>query len=344
MRILDTSLKRSEYAAGDAQHVLHKSLQSNVFDSEEKRMTIQISFFSGTGCTEYVAHAFAKEFQERGHTAICKNLVKDSSIDGNLDLLVVCFVVHACNAPEPVMNWVSNLERSDGKPVVIISVSGGGEVTPNLACRVPIKRALRRKNYRVMYEKMLVMPSNWIVETRRVLSSKLLQVLPYKVSHIVSEVINGTTRFTHPLIGNRLLTLFGSLEHIGAHAFGKNIHADASCNGCGLCAIKCPVSNIALQDNKPAFGKKCVLCLGCIYSCPQKALRPAIMKFVAIPNGFSLKDILALPHDDTEIDLDREAKGYLWLGVKRYLSNTSDMLEPALNKGRQPTTASTYRE
>jgi hypothetical protein len=52
------------------------------------------------------------------------------------------------------------------------------------------------------------------------------------------------------------------------------------------------------------------------------------MKFVIIPNGFSFKDILARPIDTNEINLDKEAKGYFWLGVKRYLSNTSDMLEP----------------
>ena len=112
-----------------------------------------------------------------------------------LIFLVLCFVVHACNAPAPVMNWVKNLEQANNKPVVIISVSGGGEVTPNLACRIPIKRAFKKKNYDVIYEKMLVMPSNWIVETKQVLSSKILQVLPFKVSYIVNDVINGKKTF-----------------------------------------------------------------------------------------------------------------------------------------------------
>lgn len=295
-------------------------------------MNIQIDYFSGTGCTEYVARTFFDEFQARGHKTILKNLIEDPSIENNIDLLVICFVVHACNAPEPVSKWVKNLTKTNNIPVVIISVSGGGEVTPNLACRVPIKRALKKKKYKIVYDKMIVMPSNWIVETKQVLSSKLIQVLPYKVSYIVNDVINGTQYFTYPLIGNRILTLFGTLEHIGAHSFGKNIQVDSNCNCCGTCVKKCPVSNIKLHDNKPTFSKKCILCLNCIYSCPQKALHPTIMKFVAIQNGFSYKEILAQSQNDNKIDLNKEAKGFAWIGVKRYLSNTSDMLEPATKR------------
>lgn len=292
-------------------------------------MNVQIVYFSGTGCTEHVAKTFSKEFQARGHTTLCRSITKTESPDESTDLLVLCFAVHASNAPEPVMRWVKNLEKADERPVVIISISGGGEVTPNLACRVPLKRAFKRKNYRLLYEKMLVMPSNWIVGTKRVLSSKLLQVLPYKVSYVVNDVLNGKGSFTHPLLGNRFLTFIGSLEHVGARSFGKKILVDKSCTLCGLCVKRCPVSNISLHGDRPVFGKNCTLCLNCIYSCPQGALHPGTMKFVVIKKGFSFQEILALPSDNLPIDLDKEAKGFAWVGVKRYLSKTSDMLEPA---------------
>lgn len=289
-------------------------------------MNVQVSYFSGTGCTEYVAQAFSAEFRKRGHGVKCADMAKAPAVDDTTDLLVVCFVVHACNAPEPVMNWVKRLRKTDGKRVVVISVSGGGEVSPNLACRVPVIHALRKKGYRLAYEKMLVMPSNWIVETKPVLCSKLIQVLPGKVAYVVNDVLNGIAHFNYPLLGNRLFTALGKFERIGAHSFGKGIRVDSRCNRCGLCVTGCPVSNIALSGDKPAFGKKCVLCLNCIYSCPQKALRPTIMKFVVIPAGFSLKDMLALPGREEEIDLHKETKGFAWIGVRRYLLNKSDML------------------
>lgn len=291
-------------------------------------MRVQVSYFSGTGCTEYVARAFTREFSARGHDTYCKNLSRDASLEPNLDVLAVCFVVHACNAPEPVMRWVRQLPLgTKGLRVAVISVSGGGEVSPNLACRVPIKKAFRKKKYHVAYEKMIAMPSNWIVETKPSLSAQLLKALPKKVSYAVNDILQGTERFTVPLLGNRIFTVLGSLEPMGARQFGKRIAVKENCTRCGLCALQCPVSNIEMRD-KPRFGDHCVLCLNCIYACPQKALEPAIMKFVAIKTGFSFKEILARPVPDEGIDLAKEAKGFLWLGIKRYLLNGSDMMEP----------------
>lgn len=291
-------------------------------------MNIQITYFSGTGCTEHVAKTFCREFTARGNNTVLKNLVTDSSLDPDMDILVICFVVHACNAPQPVMQWVTSLEKKGNPSVVVISVSGGGEVTPNLACRVPIKRALKKRKFDVVYEKMLVMPSNWIVETKQTLAVELLRVLPQKVSYIVHDVLDGVRRKTHPLAGNRILALLGALEHFGARSFGKNIRVDSGCTGCGLCAAKCPASNIVMIENKPTFLDRCILCLNCLYSCPAKALHPTMMKFVAIPNGFNFKALLALPRNAEAIDIRKETKGLAWIGVRRYLSDTSDMREP----------------
>jgi ferredoxin len=140
------------------------------------------------------------------------------------------------------MNWVKSLPSSDNKPVVIISVSGGGEVTPNLACRLPLKKIFTKKKYNIVYEEMIVMPSNWIVPTKPVLVYKLLEVLPIKISKIVNDVINQKIRLTNPPLGNRILTFLGQLEHVGAHYFGKKIKVLPSCNSCGLCEKGCPVS------------------------------------------------------------------------------------------------------
>ncbi len=297
-------------------------------------MNVKIVFFSGTGCTEYVAKTISNEFLARGHKTISYNLKKQVDSKDDFDLLVICHVVHACNAPEPVMKWVKSHNEVNNIPVAILSVSGGGEVTPNLACRIPLKKLLKKKKYRVIYEKMIVMPSNWIVETKPVLSLKLLQALPYKLSYVVDDILKGNKHFTYPLLGNRLLTFLGKLEQVGAPFFGRNISVLDACNACGTCVRQCPVDNITMQDSKPVFGDKCVLCLNCIYSCPQKALNPKIMKFVIIKTGFNFKELQEMPDDAENIDIANEAKGFLFLGVKRYLLNTSDMLAPMHKKDR----------
>ena len=296
---------------------------------KDRLATVRIVYFSGTGCTAFVAETFRKELEILGSSVQMHELRHGiSEPEGEYRFLILCFVVHACNAPHPVMQWVKSHPSVERIPTAVISVSGGGEVTPNLACRVAIKRQLQQKGFAVEYEKMLVMPSNWIVPTKPGLAARLLEVLPHKVAFILHELASGTRRETCPGPGNRFLSLLGKLETSGAKTFGKKIRVSEACTGCGLCARHCPVGNIVLNVKKPMFGNRCILCLNCLYLCPQHALQPGTGKFVVIKDGFDLKKIQATLPWTEPLDISAKARGILWLGVKRYLLDTTDMREP----------------
>ncbi|HSW36675.1 MAG TPA: 4Fe-4S binding protein [Candidatus Limnocylindrales bacterium] len=54
---------------------------------------------------------------------------------------------------------------------------------------------------------------------------------------------------------------------------GISITGDAQkCSGCGLCAKKCFVAAILMQDGKMVIGNDCRGCGRCVEICPQKAL------------------------------------------------------------------------
>ncbi|MCX7922911.1 MAG: EFR1 family ferrodoxin [Clostridia bacterium] len=281
---------------------------------------VKIVYFSGTGSTARVADCFEKAFRDRG-IEVLKSELRAGQKPSNEkeDLLIVLYAVHACNAPEPIYEWINSISNVVKTPAVVISVSGGGEVTPNTACRVGCIKRLQKKGYDVVYEKMIVMPSNWIVPTIEALAVKLLEVLPLKVESIVNDLLCGVIHRTKPNLLNRVLSQMGELEKIGARLFGKQIRVSKVCNACGWCERSCPRGNIKLENGIPAFGKGCVLCLKCIYGCPNRALKSGALSFVVIKDGYNLKTLeKRIPSTET-INVEELAKGYLWKGIREYL-------------------------
>jgi len=282
---------------------------------------VKVAYFSGTGSTALVADTLEKELTKRG-LSVTKSEIRTGNLlsDNEEDLLILLFAVHAFNAPRIVSEWIGNLPNVNRPvPTAVISVSGGGEITPNTACRVSSICKLEENNYRVVYEKMVVMPSNWVVKTNDELAIRLLEILPLKVERITDDLQAGIVRRTRPKLLDRIFSWIGEMEKVGAKSFGQKIMVSESCNGCGCCAKKCPANNISMSNNKPKFGRDCFLCLRCIYGCPNKALMAGTLKFIILKDGYDLKALEKRMKDIKPSPIEDLAKGYLWKGVREYL-------------------------
>ena len=282
---------------------------------------VKIVYFTGTGSTERVAECFEKRFIGLGKRVLKTKLFQgDRPENGEEDMLIVLFAVHAFNAPVIVYEWLKTMSQVNKIPAIVISVSGGGEISPNTACRVSCNQFLEKKGYEVIYEDMIAMPSNILVKTVDGLSIRLLKILPYKVEHIIDEILSSTIKRTRPKLIDRFFSYIGEAEKIGAKFFGKHIKVNSDCNGCALCERNCPRKNIRMSNGKPEFNNSCMLCLNCIYGCPRKALTPGIGKFVVIKEGFNLNLIEKRMLGAYELEpIEKLAKGYLWKGIKEYL-------------------------
>ena len=285
-------------------------------------ISIRIVYFSGTGGTKRIAEGFASALNNRGLTVTTHELDKRRHIsNGEEDMLILLYPVYSFNAPRPIHEYIRALPYANNTPAVIISVSGGGEVTPNTASHVRCVRNLERKGYPVVYNKMLVMPSNIFIPTPNGLAIRLLKIIPMKTDKTINDLLSGVTHRTKPDLLSRVFSLIGRLEStkIFAGLFGKGIKANEHCTGCGWCASVCPQENIIMKNNVPVFGSECIMCLRCIYGCAQKSLSPGLSKFILLKQGYDLTAYDTSGSDTEAVPIEVLAKGYAFSGIKKYL-------------------------
>lgn len=282
--------------------------------------TVTLAYFSGTGCTQAVVDCFENQLIKRKLQVNKLNIaVDDSYITTKTDLLIVLSPVYAFRLSTIIENWTRNLPKAKGTYAAIISVSGGGEISPNTACRMKSKHFLKRKNYNLIYEKMLVMPSNFAIQAKKQLNLDLINILPQKVNKIIIDIMSGKKNILHPKFQDRIFAHLGKAEHFGAGLFAVCIHASNTCNQCGLCARNCPKNNIRMKNGRPKFGIHCLWCMKCIYSCPRKALRTRIFKFSVLKKGFNIKQMTKEASQESCNQKHCYSKNILWQGVINYL-------------------------
>ncbi len=292
------------------------------------KRVFHIVYFSGTGGTKLSAHTLSDELLKKGVNARCSEIFRDD-VPEILpeEEIILMYPVYAADAPIPVYEWIASLKKKEAGKAAIISVSGGGEISPNTACRVKSIKRLKKKGYKVENDYMLCMPSNFIEPTDNETAVKLIQVLPKKCALIAEELVENKKNTKKPILIDKILRPLFSAEKFGSKFFGKMLKADEKCNSCGLCALKCPCGNIEMIDGIPKFGWKCVICMRCVYSCPQTAIksRMPILKKAIFKQGFDLEIIQGQAENQPNQFNDDSPKGALWKGIRIYLEDENNI-------------------
>jgi len=279
-----------------------------------------VAYFTGTGSSEVVAKELVKQFDEIN---IANQLlyIKDE-YDYNHNNLIIIYPVHAFNVPEQMEKWLDQYQNSNLKNVVVIAVSGGGEMSPNTISHSRVKKKLKKKGIIVTYEAAIVMPSNAAIIASEQINSLLLKVLPLKIREIIADIVVGKSKMIKVNKFDYLFTHAYVFERMFARYWGKRIKCNDNCNQCGLCIRGCPTENIQLESNKITFNNKCCMCLKCLYYCPQNALYPTRFKFVILKEGYNINDFIEKSKNAT-VENIVYPKSILWKGVNDYLEDVS---------------------
>ena len=259
---------------------------------------IRIDYYTGTGGSQLVAELLANKLKNENFSIEVNRIYRDNikKVEKlEIDYYILIFPVHSFNAPKPIYEWVEHLASNRCKTAVI-SVSGGGNVLSNSACRYKTIKRLKKRNFNVVYEDMVRMPNNWLNVPKEKKYTRILSKLPNKVDKISQTIIIEKRKKKIIYWIDYLLSALGEIEKTGTSQFGKGIKVLDTCTGCGLCSKNCCSSNIQIENQtepstlgKPIFGNQCDMCFGCIYNCPQKALQPTWGAFQIDKDGYDLR-------------------------------------------------------
>jgi len=254
---------------------------------------IRIDYYTGTGGTELAARLLADKLKNNNFNVEVNRIYRDN-INGvvslEIDYYILFFTVHSFNAPQPVYEWVKHLDGNHCK-TALISVSGGGHVMTNTACRHKTVKLLKKSKFNVIFEEMIRMPNNWMKAPDEKKFANILSKLPNAIDAIAQAIISEKSQKKIIYWIDYLISALGEAEKKGTNKFGNGIKVLDSCIGCGVCVKNCCSSNIQMESEthaRPKFGDRCDMCLGCVYNCPQKALQPTWGAFQVDKNGYKV--------------------------------------------------------
>lgn len=248
--------------------------------------------FSPTGNVLHLARMLAERLDSPGVKLLAlESIEADQPPDG--EHLVLLYPIHGFNAPRNVKRFTRRLPPGLYSTVSLIGV-GCTTTWVNGAASSDLRRLFNRKGYPIVLDEILAMPLTLVMSFPDELACEVVAESEKRIADISTALVAGRTTTVRVRGRSRLLSFFGKAEQFASRLFGLELHAGGACNSCSICWENCPEKNIRRHnDGRPRFGFDCLMCMRCIYNCPQQAISPRLSKFLPIKNGYSLSRYLA---------------------------------------------------
>ena len=238
-------------------------------------MSTELYYFSGTGNSLVVARDIAEIID--GKLISIPAVMDKESIKIDADVLGIVSPTYCMRMPRIVERFIGKLTNLQSKYIFAIVTVGGiaGGILDQLS------EAISRRGGSLAAGFVVRMPANYIHDADALplfLQKRMFRKWEKRVDKIADYVLNGKSGRMEKF--NPLMTLLFSKSIEKQYLRGelnpgidKNFWTDDKCNGCGICAKVCPVSNIEMVDDRPVWQHHCEKCLTCIQWCPNEAIQ-----------------------------------------------------------------------
>jgi ferredoxin len=255
---------------------------------------VLIHCFSGTGNTAHAARAIAQRLEQEGFTTTYRAVRRDMTPPpgheaARPDLHVFLFPVYALCVPHLMARYLRRLPAGHAAPTAVVCTTGRYSATVRDGYEggalMQARALLARRGYVVFLTDAVDYPAsitNAIPAPPLASQSVIMEDAERAVEEIADRVAHGETTLRPcgpwARAGSRL---FGWLyAGAGRFMFGKLFVADASCDGCGLCARACPARALRMIGRLPFWRWRCEGCERCMNLCPRASIQLSVARLV----------------------------------------------------------------
>ena len=231
-----------------------------------------VLYFTGTGGSRYIANKLAESTEDTSVSLNTRIKKSDTSALFSEKPFVFVTPTYAWDIPRTVREHIMNTEFGGSNKAYFVMTCG----TDTGGAQARLKKLCAQKKLVFMGLYSIVMPENYIAMFKvpdEQSSRKIIRNAEPKIQN-AAELINRGECFPKH-IGTPLSALKSSVFNsmfCGIFVSDKKFRVKKSCVGCGRCERLCPVNNIKMVGAQPFWNGKCIHCMACISSCPQKAI------------------------------------------------------------------------